>query len=81
MAYIKITSERDAEGTLARVYKAARQRTGRLFNIYRVQSASPKALQGCMGLYKIVMHGDSPLTRAQREMLGVVVSKANGCHY
>jgi alkylhydroperoxidase family enzyme len=81
MAYIKITSEREAEGTLARVYKAARQRAGRVFNIHKVQSASPKSLQGCMGLYKIVMHGDSPLTRAQREMLGVVVSKANNCHY
>lgn len=81
MVWIKITGEREAEGTLARIYAAARKRSGRVFNIYKVQSASPKALQGCMGLYRIVMRGDSPLTRAQREMLAVVVSKVNGCHY
>jgi AhpD family alkylhydroperoxidase len=27
------------------------------------------------------MHGPSPLSRAQREMLAVVVSRANDCHY
>lgn len=31
-------------------------------------------------LYGTLMHGGSPLTRAQREMLAVVVSRANDCH-
>ncbi len=34
-----------------------------------------------MGLYVATMHQPSPLTRAQREMLAVVVSKADACHY
>ena len=34
-----------------------------------------------VGLYTAVMHGESPLTRGQREMLAVVVSRANECHY
>jgi alkylhydroperoxidase family enzyme len=32
-------------------------------------------------LYGALMHGRSPLTRAQREMIAVVVSRTNGCHY
>lgn len=81
MAYIKIADESEAEGTLARIYAAARKRAGRVFNVLKIQSASPRALQGCMGLYRVIMLGDSPLTRAQREMLAVVVSKTNGCYY
>ena len=81
MAWIKIVDEGEAEGTLARIYSTARKRFGRVFNILKIQSVSPRALQGCMGLHRVIMHGDSPLSRAQREMLAVVVSKANGCHY
>lgn len=81
MAYIRLVDEADAEGTLARVYDAAIQRTGRIFNILRVQSQSPKALHMFMGLYAAVMKDESPLSRAQREMLAVVVSKVNACHY
>ena len=81
MAWIKTTSEDKAEGTLARVYKAVIQRSGRVFNIFKIQSQSPLALKNCISLHSAIMGEDSPLTRAQREMIAVVVSKANGCHY
>ena len=81
MAWIKLIKDEDAEGLLARIYEAARKRAGRVFHILRVQSNNPKALQDCMGLYQTLMLGESPLTRAQREMLAVVVSRANQCHY
>jgi len=32
-------------------------------------------------LYSTIMFGDSPLTRAQREMIAVVTSEVNECHY
>lgn len=81
MAWIKIISEADADGLLAKLYQAALRRAGRIFNIVSVQSQNPPALKSGMELYVAIMHGDSPLTRAQREMLAVVVSKTNGCHY
>jgi alkylhydroperoxidase family enzyme len=34
-----------------------------------------------MLLYVTVMRGESDLSRAQREMIAVVVSTANQCHY
>jgi alkylhydroperoxidase family enzyme len=38
-------------------------------------------LQASMQMFRAVMYGDSPLSRHQREMLAVVVSKANRCVY
>ncbi len=81
MAYVRIIGEKEAEGTLARVYAAAKKRAGRIFNILKIQSQSPSALQACMNAYAAIMKGESALSRAQREMLAVVVSKINGCHY
>ncbi|GIV02423.1 MAG: peroxidase [Armatimonadetes bacterium] len=81
MAYIKLISEEDAEGRLARLYDQARKRAGKVFQIVKCMSLAPHQLEASMGLYRAVMFGESPLTRAQREMIAVVVSKVNGCHY
>ncbi len=81
MAWIHIEPEGNAIGLLAEIYGAARKRAGMVFNILKLQSANPNSLRSSMALYADIMHGDSPLTRAQREMLAVVVSTANGCHY
>jgi hypothetical protein len=41
----------------------------------------PAALRAHYDLYRTLMFGRSELSRAQREMIAVVVSKTNGCHY
>lgn len=81
MTFIQPIEPDDAEGQLARIYTASMKRSGRVFNIIKVQSLNPAALQSMMQLYQAVMHGESPLSRAQREMMAVVVSRANDCHY
>ena len=81
MAWIKTVSEEDADGELKREYDAARKRAGGIANIIRVMSLNPKTLRASMRLYQSTMHFDSPLSRAIREMLAVVVSKTNECHY
>lgn len=81
MAWVKLIDEGEAHGLLARIYEEARKRAGRVYNIIKIQSNNPPALQSMLELYRAAMHGDSPLTRAQREMLAVVVSKTNGCRY
>ncbi len=81
MAYIRVTSESEAEGELGRLYQEARARAGKVFGIVRVMSLAPRQLRASMTIYREVMFGESPLTRAQREMLAVVVSRANDCHY
>jgi alkylhydroperoxidase family enzyme len=81
VAWIKTIPLEQAKGALRREYEAAIQRAGRVWNIVKLMSLNPRTLRASMGVYLSAMHGPSPLTRAQREMLAVVVSKANGCHY
>jgi len=81
VAFIDIVGENQAKGLLAGIYEAARQRAGRVYNILKIQSQNPSALQAMLDLYSATVRGESPLTRAQREMLAVVVSRANSCHY
>jgi len=81
MAYINLIEEAQAEGELKRFYEEANRRAGKVFNIVKCMSLAPHHLRASIGLYLAVMYGESPLTRRQREMLGVVVSRANDCHY
>ncbi len=81
MAWIKTISLEEAKGELKKQYSAAVQRAGRVWNIVRLMSLNPRTLRASMDVYLTTMHAPSGLTRAQRELLAVVVSKANDCHY
>ena len=81
MAYIGMIEPGAAEGVLAEVYGQAERRAGQVFEILKVMSQSPGALKVSMEMYMAVMFGKSDLSRGQREMLAVVVSAANHCHY
>ena len=43
--------------------------------------AVAESLEAHLDVYKTIMFGRSPLTRRQREMIGVTVSVLNHCHY
>ena len=82
MAWIKTIEPAQAAGLLKRLYDAAIERAGKVFNIIRIQSLRPKVLRSSTQLYAELMHGaEGGIGRAQREMIAVVVSRANGCHY
>ena len=81
MAFIRLIEEGEAQGRLAEIYDAAKKRAGRVYNILKIQSQNPAALQAMLDLYATTVRGDSPLSRVRREMLAVVVSHANECHY
>lgn len=81
MAYIETISPDTAEGILRTEYEKALSRAGKVWNILQIMSQNPRVLKASMALYLEAMHGPSPLSRAHREMLAVVVSKANDCHY
>ncbi len=81
MAWIETVALEKAEGLLGRLYQAAIKRAGRVFGILRLQSLNPSTLRGSTELYSGIMFGESPLSRAEREMIAVVVSKVNECHY
>lgn len=81
MSWIKIVPEADATGPLASFYADVRRHAGGISNILKVESLNPAALRGHLALYRSVMFADSPLSRAEREAVALVVSATNGCHY
>jgi len=81
MAWIKLVSDGEATGLLKTLYDEAIARAGRIWNIVRLMSPNPPVLRASMDLYRQVMFGRSPLSRAQRELIATVVSRVNDCHY
>jgi uncharacterized peroxidase-related enzyme len=78
---LRLIEEGEATGALKAEYDAAIARAGKVFNIVKAMSLNAETLRASMELYRAVMFGRSELSRAQRELLAVVVSRANDCHY
>ena len=81
MPHVHVTPFDEATGLTKREYDAAVRRAGRVWNIVSIQSQLPEVMRDSIRLYRTIMFGDSPLTRAQREMIAVVTSSANECFY
>ena len=82
VAWIQTVAPDRATGLLGKLYAAATERAGKVFHVIRIQSLRPRSLRASTALYTEVMKApDSPLSRAQREMIATVVSRVNECHY
>ena len=81
MAWIRMIWESEADGELADMYRRYREPSGRVDNILKIHSLNPPSLEGHFRLYAHLMRGPSGLTRIEREMIAVAVSKENECHY
>ena len=81
MAWIKMISEEEAEGELKTAYDKLVEPWGGVDNILKIHSLNLRSLWAHYELYQTVMYGRSQITRLQREMIAVVVSAVNKCHY
>ncbi len=81
MAHVDVIGPDGADGLLERIYRQRVASAGRLWNIVSIQCHNPETLRESMRLYGAAMFCESPLTRAQREMIAVVTSRLNECHY
>lgn len=81
MAWIKVIDEAEAAGKLKDLYQQNREAWGGVDNILKIHSLAPETLSAHLALYKTLMRGPGELSRLQREMIAVVVSALNGCHY
>lgn len=81
MAWIETIAPEQAQGELAELYRRIAGARGGVADIHRAQSLNPRVLAAHFEHYKAIMFQPSPLSRAQREALAVVVSRANGCEY
>lgn len=78
--WVPVVDAEEAEGELAEVYRSLGGGRG-VANILGIQSLHPAALDAHYRLYRTLMFGPSPLSRAERESLAVVVSAINDCFY
>jgi alkylhydroperoxidase family enzyme len=81
VSWIKVIPPEESDGELLEQYKRMLDPAGQVANILAVHSLNPPALRAHFDLYRTVMFGPSELSRALREMIAVVVSKTNHCHY
>ena len=81
MAWIRMIAEGEATGRLAELYSKMIEPWGGVDNILKIHSLNPKSLKTHFDMYAHLMRGRSDLSRAQREMIAVVASAANQCHY
>ena len=81
MAHLRLIDVEEATGLLKDEYDAAVGRAGKVFNIVKSMSLRPGVLKRSMELYTGIMFGPSGLSRQERELLAVVVSRQNDCHY
>jgi len=84
MPYIKTIPPSEATGKLKEVYETAGGPSaahGKVAMVRQVQSLNPTVLAAWSDLGAAIMHGQSNLTRRQREMIATVVSATNHCSY
>ena len=81
MAFLRLIDVDEATGALRADYEAAIARAGKVFNVVKAMSLRPGVLRTSIELYKAIMFGPSGLSRQERELLAVVVSRENDCHY
>jgi uncharacterized peroxidase-related enzyme len=81
MPFIKVIDQNEAEGKLKEIYDEIISTRGKLSNIMSIHSLIPDSMIKHMDLYKTLMFSKSNLSRVLKEMIAVVVSKANKCDY
>lgn len=81
MSWINEISVDDASDELKNSYRDIIQKRGKLSNIVKVHSLNPRSMKLHMDLYTHLLFGSSPLSRADREFIAVIVSVLNNCSY
>lgn len=82
MAWIETIPDDHWEGDLADHAATVRDPdTGRVDNIMGIHSLNPRALAAHHAIYTSAMAGTKSLRKVDRELVALVVSQLNECHY
>lgn len=81
MANIKVIDYEESTGRLRDIYDDLIAKRGKLASVHKIQSLRPESIVRHMELYLEIMFSKSELSRAEREMIAVVVSAKNDCEY
>lgn len=76
----RVTLVQDATGKAGEVFEDVKRNFGMVPNLFKTYAQRPEILEANWNKYKaVVLSGELP--RPLKEMIAVVVSKANGCQY
>ena len=82
MARITVIPDDSWDGALGELHPRVVDRTyGRVDNILAIHSLNPRAMAAHQGLYESAMAGTATLRKVERELIALVVSLTNDCHY
>ncbi|MCF7802101.1 MAG: peroxidase-related enzyme [Candidatus Marinimicrobia bacterium] len=84
MSRIRIISEDQATGSLAKLYASIAGSRGGVANVLKLHSLLPQTMADHFRLYKTLMFGlskETGIARKNLEMVAVVVSVTNQCDY
>ena len=81
VAWLRVPGEDEAPPAVAKLFDKASEKLGFIPNVLRVYALRPRHLELWDAFYDDLMRGESGLTKPQREMIAVVVSTVNRCHY
>ena len=80
-SWFPVPDEADLPADLRGLFAKARERLGFVPNVFRVYSFRPERLSAWFSHYRQLHRPSAGLSAADREMIAVVVSAANGCLY
>lgn len=81
ITWLDVPSEDDVPAEVRALWEKPLEKLGFVPNVLRVMALRPDHLLGWWAYYDELMRGESALTKEQREMIAVVVSAQNRCHY
>jgi uncharacterized peroxidase-related enzyme len=80
-SWFPVPNEAELPADLQGLFAKARERLGFVPNVFRVYSFRPRRLSAWFAHFRQLHEPSDQLSAADREMIAVVVSSANGCLY
>jgi uncharacterized peroxidase-related enzyme len=81
IARLHVPAEDEVPDEVKELWALPLEKLGFVPNVLRVFALRPQHLLKWWDYYDELLRGDSGLTKTQREMIAVVVSSTNRCHY
>jgi uncharacterized peroxidase-related enzyme len=81
LTWLRVPPDDDVPAEVKELWDKPLEKLGFVPNVLRVLALRPDHLLRWWSYYDDLMRGESGLTKTQREMIAVVVSAQNRCHY
>ncbi len=82
MSWIDVIDDSEWDGGLDALHnRVVDPKSGRVDHIMGIHSLNPRSLDAHDTLYRSAMRGTATLRKVDRELIALVVSSINECHY